>query len=223
MCYWIILSNGEFIARSTVIPIPNEDLCSDELKRRTEIFTTNLHLVIGSHEVPIEKNRPLEKDKYVIDLDSNDDGVVFPWESDLEDIPLHDENDKTQEDLDEYIGANVVMPGADGAEVLCSIWERKRDANGRLIGARDDNPILDTRIFQVEYPDRHLEEFITNTIAEVLYSSVDNDRFDTGILREIVDHRKMDSAVRATDRFIITSSGQQKPVITTKGWELQVL
>ena len=180
MCYWIILSNGEFIARSTVIPIPDEDLCSDGLKRRTEIFTTNLHLVISSHVTPIEKDGSLEKDKYVIDLDDGDDGVVFPWESELEDVPLYDESDKTQEDLNEYIGANVFMPGDDGVEVLCSIRGRKRDANGKLIGTRDDNHILDTRIFQVEYPDGHLEEYTTNKIAEALYSNVNNDGFDTG-------------------------------------------
>ena len=34
MCYWILVKGGEFIARSTVIPIPEHDLTSKEMREK---------------------------------------------------------------------------------------------------------------------------------------------------------------------------------------------
>ena len=89
------------------------------------------------------------------------------------------------------------------------------------MGSKNDNPILDTRVFQVEYPDGHLEEYATNVIAEALYSNIDSEGFDTGLLHEIIDHRKRDCAINNANGYITTTSGQQRPIITTKGWDLQ--
>lgn len=54
-------------------------------------------------------------------------------------------------DLDEYLNASVVLPDKDEVEVLCKVKGRKRDSNGNLIGNYNQNPNLDTCVFQVEY------------------------------------------------------------------------
>ena len=56
-------------------------------------------------------------------------------------------------------------------------------------------------------------------IAESLYSNLDEQGFDTGILSEIVDHEKNDSAVKMKDGH---AGKDNKPVITTKGWKLKI-
>ena len=56
---------------------------------------------------------------------------------------------------------------------------------------------------------------------ESLLSNVDEERYDIGWIKEIVDHRKKDSALSASEGFV-TSGTSQKPVITTKGWDFQV-
>ena len=53
MCYWILISNGNYIARSTVIPIPLEDQSSSSLKERMDAFTTSVHDVTGNHKKAI--------------------------------------------------------------------------------------------------------------------------------------------------------------------------
>ena len=50
MCYWILVENGNYIARSTVIPIPSEDLSLTLLKEIINAFTMNVHDVIGDHK-----------------------------------------------------------------------------------------------------------------------------------------------------------------------------
>ena len=49
MCYWVLLPTGQHIARSTVIPIPDEDLLSKSFKQLTTTFMSQLHDVIGNY------------------------------------------------------------------------------------------------------------------------------------------------------------------------------
>ena len=125
-------------------------------------------------------------------------------------------------DLDEYIGAHVLMPGKDGMEVLCRVTGRKGDTSGEAIGQYNPNPILDTRIFQVEHPDGWIEEYArTNVIAESLLSNVNEEGYDIGWIEEIINHHKKENALSASEGFVMSGT-TQKPVITTKGWDFQV-
>ena len=175
MCYNVLLSNGNYIARSTVIPIPDEDLNIDSLKAQMEEFTKKLHEEIGDHSKAIVKGQTLSEDDVYYDAffdTTEDDKITWPWEKELEELPLKDETEATLEELDQYINAHVVLPGRDGLEVLAKIAGRKRDHNGKAIGTADSNPILDTRVYHVEFPDGHTEEYATNKIAEALYNQL---------------------------------------------------
>jgi len=56
--------------------------------------------------------------------------------------------------------------------VLGTVITRKRDAHGNPIGKSADNPIFDTRVYQVQFPDHRIEEYSANIIAENLYAQV---------------------------------------------------
>jgi hypothetical protein len=38
-----------------------------------------------------------------------------------------------------------------------------------VVGEAHRNPILDTRVFNIEFPDGHVEGYATNVVAENLY------------------------------------------------------
>ena len=61
----------------------------------------------------------------------------------------------------------------------------------------------------------------TNVIAESLMSNVNEEGYNVGWIDEIIDHRRKDTALSTSEGFVITST-TSKPVITTKGWDLQV-
>ena len=221
MCYYVLKSNGEFIARSTVIPVPESDLTSLEMKQQMKEYTDKLHQAIGDHSkaivndtVQVDTSNQYNNCLYV---DEDDNDITYPWDDTWQDIPMYDETNATQKDLDEYIGAQVTLPDSDGLQVLCRVKGRKRDSSGATIGEYNSNPILDSRVFDVEYPDGRIEAFSTNVIAESLYGQVDDEGFDIGILDEIVDHSKSDTAVPMKEGFV-----NNKPVITTKGWKVKV-
>ena len=71
-----------------------------------------------------------------------------------QDIPEAD--DYTPEVLDDtYVNMEIALPrDGDGPE-FARVTKRLRDANGLPIGTANDNPILDTRLYEVEYLDGH--------------------------------------------------------------------
>ena len=94
-----------------------------------------------------------------------------------------------------------------------------RTADGHLIGEFNPNPILDLRMFEVEYPNGCIEALSTNLIAESLYAAVDDKGFDTGLLNEIVGHEKTSDAISVENGYV----GQNNtPVMTTKGWKIKI-
>jgi hypothetical protein len=83
--------------------------------------------------------------------------------------------------------------------------------------------LLETRIYQVEFPDGHCEEYSTNTIAECLYSQVDSEGKQYLLIDEIIDWEATDRALDESNKFQIGSNGNIHPKRTTQGWKLCVL
>jgi hypothetical protein len=109
-----------------------------------------------------------------------------------------------------------------GTLTKAKVISRKRDADGNLVGHRHHNPILDTREYEVEFPDGAVDTFMANLIAENMYSQVDANGCLYALLSEIIDHKSNGSAVQKDDGFKTTKDGQVRPRYTTKGWKLLV-
>ena len=90
-----------------------------------------------------------------------------------------------------------------------------------LIGTRNSNPILDTRIYNVEFPDGSVEEFTTNLISESLFDNTDDEGYHYAIMKGIVGHRRNNDALKVEDGTV-TVNGSKRRVITSKGWDLNI-
>ena len=62
--------------------------------------------------------------------------------------------------------------GGDRPE-LARVKKILKDTNVRPIGVANDNPILDYRMYEVEYNDGHTTSLSPNLIAENLFTQVD--------------------------------------------------
>jgi hypothetical protein len=127
----------------------------------------------------------------------------------------------TPEQYDEYLTAEVLLPNM-GTVTKAKVIARKRDADGNPVGQRNSNPILDSREYEVQFPDGATDTFTANIIAENLYSQVDGDGYSYVLMSEIIDHKKDGTAVSKDDGFETTKDGQQRPRRTTQGWKLLV-
>ena len=108
-----------------------------------------------------------------------------------------------------------------GEQVKATVKGRKRDADGRPIRRQHPNPLLDTRLYEVEFPDGSTEAITANLIAETLWSQVDNEGRSHSVEKEIVDHRTNGRALSKDDGYTVDHSGRRHPKVTTQGWEVE--
>ena len=64
-----------------------------------------------------------------------------------------------------------------------------RDKDGMPIDRDHNNPIIDTRIYQVYYKDGHKASLAANEIANNMFSKVNREGNRHVLFQEIVDHR----------------------------------
>jgi hypothetical protein len=109
--------------------------------------------------------------------------------------------DFSAETYDKLISAQVLLRKGDILQPA-TVCNRKTDRDGNPIGTYNANPFLDTRVYEVAFPDGHCEEYAVNIIAENIYSQVDPEGNRFVMLKEITDHHKDNTAVSLKDKYI---------------------
>ena len=94
---------------------------------------------------------------------------------------------------------------------FAKVTKRLKDHHGNPIFTASDNPILDTRMYEVEFANGHKQAFSANVIAENMFASVDEEDHRHLLLDSIIDVRKTNDAVSKDDVFCeIIKWGQKK-------------
>ena len=100
----------------------------------------------------------------------------------------------TEETGDQYIGAEVSLP-KNGQLHTGKVIRRQCNDCGDLIGKANQNRLLDTRSYQVQFPDGEIAPYAVNLIAENMITQCDPDSNQFLLLESITDHKKDKSAV----------------------------
>eukprot|EP00804_Cyclotella_cryptica_P021920 CCRYP_000874-RA/>CCRYP_000874-RA protein AED:0.26 eAED:0.26 QI:0/0/0/1/1/1/2/0/446 len=112
----------------------------------------------------------------------------------------------------------IAFPG--GALELARVLHRTHDPDGSLVGTAHANPALNTRIYEVRFPNGRTEEFAANVIAEEVYTQCGADGNQYVVLDAIVDYRKDPSVAVAWKDQVSVVNGKKIVKRSTKGWEL---
>jgi hypothetical protein len=70
------------------------------------------------------------------------------------------------------------------------VKRRALGPDGIVVGKYDDNPILNSIVYEVEFPDGQVKEYAANVIAANMLSQVDSEGYSTTFMSSIVDHKK---------------------------------
>ena len=135
-------------------------------------------------------------------------GTIEPFEDfKIPDADQERFNEALAEELqDSYIGDKVLLPQS-GKTQEATVISRKMTHDGKsLVGTSDPNPFFDSRIYTVELPDGGKGEFTTNTIADSLYSNMDEEGYDLGLLEGIISHRKLEYAIPIEKGYVAERS-----------------
>jgi len=222
MCYWILTNTEKVIARSTVQAISEADINTEQVTSELKALDSAIETKLSDSS---EDHDGLDLPDYLQFVDEgleNEDIQTPHYEQVEPEAAMPEADDLDHDAYDKYISAEVILPKGD-AFLLGKVVGRKRDAEDNLIGTAHSNPIFDTRLYQVQFPEGQVEEYSANVIAQNLYSQLDSEGHHFVLLEDIIDYEKNEDAVPYENRFMISNNGNIHKRCTTKGWSLCVL
>jgi hypothetical protein len=214
----ILKANGQVLYRTSV-----RSLTLDDIQSPTEIaeclkFYTSVEEKLGKSMLGADfKDDPDFADFVTPTFEPyEDDEVPVSRMPDIDDV----DDDHDVDTYDQYVGAQVRVPI--GGEIRSGkVMRRKRELDGTLKGRTNENPMLDSRTYEIEFPDGYSGEYTANGIAENVYAQCDTEGNQFIIMDCIVDHKKDGHALERADMYI--KQGRNKQVRkSTKGWHFCV-
>lgn len=228
MSQWILTSKGQVMPIQTLRRLTKAEYDRPSMKQRMKEFDEAIKDKLGDSMTP--PPTPQTVDDVYPDHDDallDEDDVVYPEHEDVYE-GLYGEPSSTVGEIDDlvdpdlYFDAEVMLP-KDGAHMQAArVIGQSRDKDGNTFGEFNQNPILNTKVYDVLFPDGSIQQYSANTIAENIYSQVDEDGHRYQLMEHILDHRSDGRAVRKEDAFTVSRNGSKSRRQTTRGWYLQV-
>lgn len=174
--------------------------------------------------INIDENIPREN---IVDLENEDEEFYTEYTRVIDDETLPHADDATPEhengNFDGYVNMEIgIRRGNDAEMQRARVRRRLSDEEGNPIGTSNLNPLLDTRVYEVQYPDGTTEAMSANLIAENIIAQVDEEGHRNLMIDEIIDHRTDSSAIKKENGTFVTPNGVTRKKMTTRGWELLV-
>ena len=217
LCYWVLPETGVPMARTTVQHVTELDLQMDEIKEKVNAFESKLRERLKDDNHLIGEIDDAENVSYVEDAEQQETEMMEVNAPDLDALM----DDHTPDSYDTLLNAELMLPHGDNM-VRGRVVKRAKDNEGRPIGKRHDNPLLDSREYKVEMPVGSTGQYTANVIAENIFSQVDEEGLQYALLSVITDHKKDASALSKDEGYTVSHNGRRVPKITTRGWKIQV-
>lgn len=225
MTYWILPETGIPISCDSVQRVTHAELLTDDMKTKCVAYTERITPLMDAAAGII---RPPDAPEYAtFDFNNEEADFLTEFNRIIDDQELLHEDDKLNEILeqDDYIGM-IVGRRRDVEEPpeQARVKRRAVDHEGRPVGQSHptNNPLLDSRAYEIEYEDGFTETVAANILAENILAQVDEDGFRRLMIDEIVDHRIKADAIPKSQGTYTTANGATRRVHTTRGWELYV-
>jgi hypothetical protein len=213
MCYWILPPSGIPIVRSTVQPISKDELVTRDVMEQLHEYNIAIAANLGDVDDTAD---PRDLRLYLEDEDDDEvDKEPFKPEARIPDV------DEFEADVyDKLLLAEPLLPR--GATLIpARVIGCNRDTDGNPIGNYHANPLLNTRIYLVEFDDGHVAKYGANAIAEAIYNQVDDNGFQESLFTDIIGHRKNDNEAMSDEDFSTLESGHNPAhARTPKGWDI---
>jgi hypothetical protein len=213
MCIKILKSKGQVVYQSTYRALTPEEKESCVEQEQMQLFDRMIAEKFADPGSALLDDVALDAvEAPTYKLYEDDDGKKG--------VRAGDDYDEIVESYDQYVGGQVNLPEGN-VYVAGQVKRWKRGADGLLIGCAHTNPILDTRVYEVEMPDGGVVEYAANVIAECIYAQYDAEANQFLMLEAIEDHKCTDDVMHA-DELYVEINGKQHICKSTRGWLLSV-
>ena len=164
MCQWILKTNGEIVARRTVHHLNAGEEVNPAFEAEKSEMMTYIYQRYGSpfRHKNVQPRRQQHDDFVPYEPVYDDEGFIsseMPGDAEF--------NGESNLPVDAFVNMEVLMSQG-GEERVARVVGRAVDENGELIGQHNDNPILNTLLYEVEFPDGQCQTYAANLIAEAV-------------------------------------------------------
>ena len=210
MSYWVLTINCTVIARTTVQRVTSLEIQTSHMKERTRAFNeATRNKIKDSEHIILQggKTQPYDWNDHPFEEDPD---FAEEFKEVISNDEVKEADDAFTPDVDDtYLNMEL-------APRLARVTKRLKDANGLPIGLANENPILDTRMYEIEYLDGERTSLAANNIAENLFEQIDDEGNRQVLMDKIIGHRSNEHAVKQQDAFITTNTGTKRRRETTK-------
>ena len=105
---------------------------------------------------------------------------------------------------------------------MAKVLRKSVDENGHVIGVHNENPLLNTLVYDVKFPYGEVKKYADNLIAENVPSQVDPNGYYINSIEAILNHNRDGTAVHMADNFLKTKQGKLAQQHTTVGWSFLI-
>ena len=237
MAQWVLQRNGEIVPRRTLRRLTAHELslANETEARKRAAFDDAIRARWGDslHAVSDERRQSLADDSSEEGWEGSADFDPYsftPYEDEVEkpaqsmEADLVDSSGKLigqQSMHDALVNAELLLPQGESM-AMAKVVRRAVDDDGRLVGTYNENPVLNTLVYEVEFPDGQIQQYAANLIAENILQQVDSSGQHSQRLQGILDVKRERNAVSKKDGFVVTRQGRRKLRQTTIGWKFQV-
>ena len=123
---------------------------------------------------------------------------------------------------DTYVDMDIALPRDGEVSDFSKVTKYLRDENVIPIVRHRYNPIVDIRVYEVEYLHGHKASLASNTISENIFSQVDEEVNILVIFDDIVDHSVYGTETMHQDALIVSKNGGNRGRENNKGWKIMI-
>lgn len=227
MTYWVLPKSGLPISCDTVQRVTREEQQTEAVRQLMAEWTEKTKAILYADGSRLSERTiaTIPKTK-AFDIDDENEDFQKEFHQLLNDTTLPEMDDivETIETTDNknYLNMEVDLHRNDDETRVATgrVVRQKVDEKGKPMGTAHDNPMLDTRQYEVAFDDGHVEVYSANVLAESILAQVDDLGHKHRLLDEIIGHRFTAEAIPRSKGTVQTPSGATRKIKTTKGCEI---
>jgi hypothetical protein len=212
LTFYILTQTGQVVSRSSVERVKEIDKQVDEMKLKSKIFDDEVKKKLKLDDLGTDRDKPDPHpwaDLLDVDPDFREEFFRVYQSNEIKDA---DEEPSEIADA-QFLIMELTLPRDGEGPEFARVTKRLKDEDGKPIGRANDNPMLDTRVFEVEYYDGHMTTMSANVITECMFAQVDHEGSRLLLLDEVVDHRSTKDAIMQVDTMLqMADDVENKPL-----------
>ena len=221
MSYWVLPDSGIPESRTTVQRVTVPESFTEANITRFKQYDEKIAARFKEGRLSKVGDKPDPNDYEDLLADDEDFAEEFNRTFSNDEVKEEDIT-PTPEQFDGYINMEIAIDRGDEYPELGKVVKRIKGNDGKPIGIAHSNPKLDTRMYEIEFQDGHMEAISANIIAENLFAQIDEEGHRIAVLDQIAGVRTDGTNIPESEAFITTNNGTQRRRKTTQGWEVLV-